>query len=64
MTKKNPKSNRETVQFFFTENTRKVTPVLLEEYQKNLGTDDIPKEVFLSRDYHDLEVETLWKKVS
>ncbi len=63
MTNKNQKPNMETVQSFLKKDTRKVPPVLLEESQKNLGTDDIPKEVFLSRDYHDLEVEKLWKKV-
>jgi phenylpropionate dioxygenase-like ring-hydroxylating dioxygenase large terminal subunit len=29
----------------------------------DLGTADIPREVFFSKQYHDLEVEKLWKKV-
>ena len=61
--KKLTPDNMETVQSFLKQDTRKVPAVLFEEAQKNLGTDDIPNEIFLTRDYHDLEVEKLWKKV-
>jgi phenylpropionate dioxygenase-like ring-hydroxylating dioxygenase large terminal subunit len=53
----------ENVQSILQKDSRTVPPVLLQESQKNLGTEDIPNEVFLSHQYHNLEVEKLWKKV-
>jgi nitrite reductase/ring-hydroxylating ferredoxin subunit len=42
---------------------RKISPYLLQESVPDLGTEDIPTEIFFSKSYHDLEVEKLWKKV-
>ncbi len=36
---------------------------LLIESQIDLGTEDIPVERYISRDFHDLEVERMWSKV-
>lgn len=52
-----------TVQDLLRDDTRPVPPVLLEESAPNLGTQEVAREVFFSQDYHDLEVEKLWKKV-
>ncbi|MBD2527703.1 aromatic ring-hydroxylating dioxygenase subunit alpha [Nostoc sp. FACHB-133] len=43
--------------------TRPVPLVLMEESVPELGTDDILCEVFFSKDYHDIEVDKVWKKV-
>lgn len=53
----------QTVQELLLADTRPVPPVLLEESVPDLGTADVPCEVFFSKQYHDLEVEKLWKKV-
>lgn len=52
-----------TVQQLLQDDTRPIPPVLLEESAPDLGTQDIPREVFFSLDYHNIEVEKLWKKV-
>ena len=45
--------------------TRSVPPVLLEQSMSKLESINIevPREIFFAKDYHDLEVEKLWKKV-
>lgn len=64
MTTKNfSKNEMETVQDILKTDTRPVPPVLKQESIKNLGTADIPREIFFSPEYHNLEVEKLWKKV-
>lgn len=40
-----------------------VPPALLETSRKDLGTDDIPKERYYAKEFHDLEVAKLWPKV-
>lgn len=64
MTAKNlTKDEMETVQEILQTDSRTVPPVMLQESSKVLGMADIPKEIFLSPEYHRLEVEKLWKKV-
>jgi phenylpropionate dioxygenase-like ring-hydroxylating dioxygenase large terminal subunit len=53
----------QTIQDLLRAETRPVPSMLLEESTPDLGTADIPCEVFFSRQYHELEVEKLWKKV-
>ncbi|NEQ40548.1 MAG: aromatic ring-hydroxylating dioxygenase subunit alpha [Okeania sp. SIO3I5] len=53
----------ETVQDILKTDSRPVPPVLKQESTKNLGNLDIPKERYFSQEYHDQEVEKLWKKV-
>ncbi len=53
----------QTVQDLLRADGQPVPPIFLEESTPQMGTADIPKEVFLSQSYHDLEVEKLWKKV-
>ncbi len=43
--------------------TRSVPPVLLEQSMGKLDNIEVPKEIFFSKDYHDLEVEKLWKNI-
>ncbi len=43
--------------------TRSVPPVLLEQSMGKLDNIEVPREIFFSKDYHDLEVEKLWKKI-
>ncbi|OZH55074.1 (2Fe-2S)-binding protein [Hydrocoleum sp. CS-953] len=64
MTTKNfTRDEMETVQEILQTDSRTVPPVLKQESIKNLGTADIPREIFFSQEYHNLEVEKLWKKV-
>ena len=64
MTTKNfTRDEMETVQEILQTDSRPVPPVLKQESVKNLGTADIPREIFFSPEYHNLEVEKLWKKV-
>ncbi len=53
----------QTVSELLRTDTRQVPPVLLEESAADLGVADVEREVFFSKQYHDLEVEKLWKKV-
>ncbi len=53
----------QTVQELLQNDTRAVPPVLLDQSMVNLGTADVPREVFFEKNYHDIEVEQLWKKV-
>lgn len=53
----------QTVQELLRTDTRSVPPVLLSESVADLGTADVPCSVFFSKQYHDLEVSKLWKKV-
>jgi phenylpropionate dioxygenase-like ring-hydroxylating dioxygenase large terminal subunit len=57
------RSQMQTVQELLQTDSRAVPPVLLEQSMLNLGTADVPREVFFDKYYHDLEVEQLWKKV-
>jgi phenylpropionate dioxygenase-like ring-hydroxylating dioxygenase large terminal subunit len=43
--------------------TRSVPPVLRALSRRDLGSRDIPVERYVSRAFHDLEVEKLWKRV-
>ena len=43
--------------------TRSVPPVLLEQSMSKLDNIEVPREIFFSKDYHDLEVEKLWKNI-
>ncbi len=43
--------------------SRPVPQVLLEKSPNQLSHVEIPNEIFFSQDYHDLEVEKLWKRV-
>ncbi|RWA20102.1 aromatic ring-hydroxylating oxygenase subunit alpha [Mycolicibacterium brumae] len=52
-----------TVQSLLAADTREVPLPLLEESYEYLGCEDIPKDRYLSREFHDLEVEHVWKKV-
>ncbi|NES64799.1 MAG: aromatic ring-hydroxylating dioxygenase subunit alpha [Okeania sp. SIO2D1] len=63
MRKNFSRDEMETVQEILQTDTRPVPPVLKQESIKNLGTADIPREIFFSPEYHNLEVEKLWKKV-
>ncbi|MGB8699647.1 MAG: aromatic ring-hydroxylating dioxygenase subunit alpha, partial [Thermosynechococcaceae cyanobacterium] len=53
----------QTVQKLLKDDIGPVPAMLLEESCPDIGTDDIPRDVFISQQYHDLEVENLWKKV-
>jgi phenylpropionate dioxygenase-like ring-hydroxylating dioxygenase large terminal subunit len=57
------KEDMQTVQELLRNDTKSVPSVLLEESVADLGTEDIPRDVFFSKEYHELEVEKLWKKV-
>ncbi|KAB8318759.1 aromatic ring-hydroxylating dioxygenase subunit alpha [Tolypothrix campylonemoides VB511288] len=57
------KQEMQTVQELLREDTRPVPPVLFEQSMTDLGTAEILPKVFFDKDYHDLEVEKLWKKV-
>lgn len=57
------RAEMQTVQELLRSETRPIPSVLLEKSMTDLGTADIPREVFFSREYHELEVEKLWKKV-
>ena len=64
MTTKNfTRDKMETVQEILQTDSRPVPPVLKQESVPNLGTADIPREIFFSHEYHNLEVEKMWKKV-
>lgn len=52
-----------TVQELLARDTREVPAPLLEESYDYLGSADIDKERYLSRDFHRLEVERLWSRV-
>ncbi len=43
--------------------TRPVPAVLRKENGVFLGSDDLPKDRYLSREFHELEVEKVWKRV-
>ena len=45
----------ETVQEILQTDSRPVPPVLKQESVPNLGTADIPREIFFSHEYHNLE---------
>ncbi len=62
-TKNFTREEMETVQEILQTDSRPVPPVLKQESIKNLGTADIPREIFFSSEYHNLEVEKMWKKV-
>jgi len=53
----------ETVQDILDGDTRPIPEVLREQNYAYVGSDDIPAERYYSRDWHDLEVEHVWKKV-
>ncbi|MBD2775211.1 aromatic ring-hydroxylating oxygenase subunit alpha [Iningainema tapete] len=53
----------QTVSELLQNDTKQVPSVLLEQSVADLGIADIEREVFFSKQYHDLEVEKLWKKV-
>lgn len=52
-----------SVQDILRADTRSVPPVLLEESTVKLDNIEVPRDIFFSQDYHDLEVEKLWKKI-
>ena len=52
-----------TVQELLEKDTRPVPSILSEKSMADIGTNGIPREIFFSREYHNLEVEKLWKKV-
>ncbi len=52
-----------SVQEILKADSRPVPPVLLEQSPNQLSNVKIPNEIFFSKDYHDLEVEKLWKRV-
>ncbi len=52
-----------SVQEILKADSRSVPPVLLEQSENNLDNIQIPNEIFFSKDYHDLEVEKLWKNI-
>lgn len=53
----------QTVQKLLKDDIRPVPAILLEESCPDLGTADIPREVFISGHHHDQEVKHLWGKV-
>ncbi|MEH2009478.1 aromatic ring-hydroxylating oxygenase subunit alpha [Nostoc sp.] len=57
------REKKQTVQDLLQADTRPVPDVFLEQSMPDLGTADIPREVFFSKEYHELELEKLWKKV-
>lgn len=52
-----------SVQELLKRESQPVPPVLLEESPRYLGSEDLPKERYYSRAFHDLEVDKLWHKV-
>jgi phenylpropionate dioxygenase-like ring-hydroxylating dioxygenase large terminal subunit len=53
----------QTVQKLLKDDIGSVPSILLEEPCPDLGTADIPREIFISQHYHDLEVQHLWEKM-
>lgn len=52
-----------SVQEILKTDSRPVPQVLLEQSPNQLSNVEIPNDIFFSQDYHDLEVEKLWKRV-
>lgn len=57
------RSQGPTVQELLAKDTREVPAPLLEEHYEYLGSADIDKDRYLSRSFHQREVDKLWKKV-
>lgn len=57
-----PQDKMTSVREILQADTRPVPPVLLEQSTGKLDNIEVPREIFFSKDYHDLEVEKLWKK--
>jgi len=60
-----PAQNRSpglSVQELLRSDSRPVPPLLLAEGYEDMGSDDIPKESFYSREWHELEMERLWRR--
>lgn len=53
----------QTVAELLAADTFSVPPPLLEHHPSTLGSDGVDTAAFISSDFHDLEVERLWKKV-
>jgi len=58
-----PRSPGVRVQEVLREDAVPPPPVLLSESQEDLGTGDIPTEQYTSREWLDLEMERLWRRV-
>ena len=52
-----------TVQSYLEEDTRDVPPILREESERFLGDEDVAISRYFSREFHDLEVEKMWRRV-
>ena len=52
-----------TYQELLDQDTHEVPEVLRLQSPRDLGTDDFLKDRYISKDYHDKEVEKLWMKV-
>ncbi len=52
-----------TVQQILDRDTRAIPPVLREQAYTYAGSEDIPAERYFSREWHDLEVAHVWRKV-
>ena len=52
-----------TVQELFDRDSHEVPVTLRRESYEYLGTHDIPRDRYLSRSFHDLEIERMWRRV-
>ena len=60
---KPPMSPATSVQEFLDHDARPVPPVLRYSINEDLGSEPLDVERFISRDFHDREVEKVWRKV-
>lgn len=52
-----------SVQEFLSREKRPVAPALRQEFNDSLGTEDLDKERYYSREFYRLEVERMWNRV-
>jgi hypothetical protein len=57
------RSPRESVRDLLAREVRPVPAFLEEDRYEFLGSEDLPKERYYSREFHDLEVARMWRKV-